>query len=252
MATTKTRPQKTQRQKEKLTKRSVPKAANELKVVFDKHLNKQIFRYLKEVELRFKYIASYCDDIRPKIINAIKSSQCPMSFLSTIRSRLRDVGYKKDAVSTYVDSIEKAEKSNLLVENFQSALIYLLDNYDYVSLRDMKLTVQTDDIFVTHKGSGTLVGFGAFDIILDLNKLNYVEEDLTYAFRCRALNPRTINGCYTHPNLNSDNKMCVGEGYESLRKCLRDGRIDDFMDIVQQVLRTYSHSPYSSMESWMK
>ena len=63
-------------------------------------------------------------------------------------------------------------------------------------------------------------------------------------------NPAGANDSVTHPHV-QDEELCEGDGQQSIRKALEQGRLLDFFVIVANLLRTYnSGSPYISLSEW--
>jgi hypothetical protein len=114
----------------------------------------------------------------------------------------------------------------------------------HVDLRKSKLSVITEDIVLDD------LDLGRFRIILDLN------EGLTNAtsqpYTVEALSPccPESRSDITHPHV-LRNRLCEGDATAPLRQALRDGRLTDFFQIINQVLNTYnSDSPYASLKDW--
>ncbi len=234
----------------KLTKRSVNRVARELKILLGKIVNQENIYQLQNISGNLDSLRNISGDLKKKTDKIIKDSSYSPPFLQTIKSRKEDMKYYIDRLE---DSIKRFSNRRITTENLESALIYLLDNYDYVSFSDHTLTVRTDDIFVQHDGKN--VGFGPFDVKLDLVVYNKCIENM---FTCKALNP-ILRDNHEHPNLsrynnsseNDRNRLCTGEGKDALGLTLIQGRIGDFFDMVQQILKTDSGHPFKDIYDWM-
>ena len=115
------------------------------------------------------------------------------------------------------------------LKEVKAMLIYLLENYDIVSYEKNILTVQTDDIYA-HSGHN----YGAFVLKLNLKRIFGRNDGWELGL---TLTPRGTRHIFT-----SSGNLCFGSGlgggYRAAQKCIQDGRIDDYVDIVQQVLRS--------------
>ena len=73
----------------------------------------------------------------------------------------------------------------------------------------------------------------------------------SHCYSVEANQPRRSAGDgYTHPHVLSE-RMCEGDGRLSIQQALADGRLSDFFQIVERVLKTYNpESAYCSLEDW--
>lgn len=228
----------------KLSKRSVNRVAGELKTLLEKYNTEGLYSQLRYISNHFDGIVNCCKDIRIKIDKVVQGTSFRKPLLSTIHSQLRDVNCKKENMERSLVKIKGMVTTKTSTEDLKAALIYLLDNYDYVAYQNKELIVRTDDIFINY--SNKMISFGPFDIVIDFERLPC---NIEYLFICKALNPRTRSG-HPHPNISSSNKLCTGDGEAALKKCIADSRIGDFVDIIQQILRTYSSDPYHDLSNW--
>ncbi len=125
----------------------------------------------------------------------------------------------KEIQSLFVKHLGK----KIYIKEIKAMLVYLLDNYASVSYEKKLLTVRTEEIY--SKGSN----YGSADIKIDLKILG--KRDCHYY----ALHIYPTN-CSDH--VYSSGGLCFGEGWWASAKSLQEGRLDDFVDIVQQILRT--------------
>jgi hypothetical protein len=227
--------------RKKLSKRSVNRVAGELKAAFDKQFSKKIYYKIRLISRRFRDIGSYGEQMREKLNGIISDKKFTNPLLRNIECKAMDIGYVKDGIIDNIEQVKEMLKLQIDIENLKKDLVYLLDNYDYVNYKDGILTVQTDDICVEG------VAFGPFDIILNVNS----NSEINYKFTCKALKPNRRDG-HPHPNITSGDSgnLCVGKGYYALEKSFSQGRIGDFMDIVQRILNTYSQDPFYGLSNW--
>ncbi len=115
-------------------------------------------------------------------------------------------------------------KKKLTLKELKAMLLYLIDNYALVTYKEAVLTVQTEGIF-RHYSSNN---YGSFNLNLHLKMLNY-NECHYYILKIYPTGTRHID---------SSGALCFGNGFRACEKSLQEGRIDDFVDIVQQILRT--------------
>lgn len=95
------------------------------------------------------------------------------------------------------------------------------------------------------------VYLGEFDIQLDLTCLSDLGRHAS-AYRVIAKDPHPPDKdlSVTHPHVNDDT-LCEGEGKTAIANALANGRICDFFQLVNGILRTYNpHSPFVSLEDW--
>ena len=107
----------------------------------------------------------------------------------------------------------------------------------YISVNTTPITLE--DIYL-----------GPFQIKLDLEKLNSLHKDSPYYIIALDPNPAATSSEVTHPHV-SDEKLCEGDGYTSIRAALQQGRLTDFFTMVKGILTTYNpDSPYVSLDDW--
>lgn len=103
------------------------------------------------------------------------------------------------------------------------------------------LTVRTESIDLEE------IDFGPFEIRLNLGNLRGNQP-----YRVVALEPNraTARPEVIHPHV-LDELVCEGEGRVAIRKALREGRFEDFFQLVAGILRTYNDdSPYVELADW--
>ncbi len=143
-----------------------------------------------------------------------------------ISSKLSMAKIAKEIQALFVKHLGK----KIYIKEIKVMLVYLLDNYSIVSYEKNTLTIQTEDIYRENEEN-----IGPFAIVLDIKKLF---EDYDYLNDENFGSGLKLKGATElHPHLCSSH-ICTGGGFYALKKCIKDGRIDDFVDIVQQVLRT--------------
>ncbi|MCJ7828744.1 MAG: hypothetical protein MUP81_03265 [Dehalococcoidia bacterium] len=109
----------------------------------------------------------------------------------------------------------------------KAMLAYISDNYSLLHLANGVLKVRTENIY---KG-GT--NYGSCVIILDLKRL--VQSD-GYYYGLKLKTPKGYR--FPHQHVFADSRLCFGDGGSAAKKSVVDGRLDDFLDIIQQILRT--------------
>ena len=93
------------------------------------------------------------------------------------------------------------------------------------------------------------VHLGRFKIQLELNSLSG-ETTAIYEVIEVDPNPAAPNENVTHPHVER-NRLCEGDAQPAIRLALRQGRLFNFFQIVQQVLGTYnSSSAYVQLSEW--
>ncbi len=122
----------------------------------------------------------------------------------------------------------KRNGKKISLREVRAMLVYLLDNYDLVSYEKNILTIHTEDIFYGGHNYGTYI------LRLNLKGIFASESGFETGI---TFTPRGRRHVYS-----SSGNLCFGSGprggYRAAQKCIQDGRIDDYVDIVQQVLRS--------------
>ncbi|REJ88275.1 MAG: hypothetical protein DWQ35_20050 [Planctomycetota bacterium] len=161
-----------------------------------------------------------------------------------LRLMLQDLRDHLNAVEGQV-APSRCETSAASVGEIHADLLALQDEFEEVSfdVRGKMISVTTEPI----KLEG--VDLGRFEICLDWTAIG---PDRSRRYRVIALdpNPAASNESVTHPHV-QDEVVCEGEGHQSIRTALQQGRLLDFFLIVVGLLRTYnSGSPYISLSEW--
>lgn len=140
----------------------------------------------------------------------------------------------KKTVGRVVRQLQKLYKQytekTIPLKEIKAMLRYLLDNYAAVSYSKNILTIQTEDIY--RHG----YNLGPYDIEINLQRI--LKNSTKDKFNSSGLKVENISGNH-HPHVSSSSGwMCLGNGFYSSMQSVQQGRIDDFVDIVQQILRT--------------
>lgn len=114
-------------------------------------------------------------------------------------------------------------KKKITLKELKAMLLYLIDDYVLVTYKEEVLTIRTEDIIKYERNCGTAT------IQLNLKKLSHSDDCYYYVLKIFP---------DTHSHVYSSNCLCFGDGYRACAKSIKDGRLDDFVDIVQQILRT--------------
>ena len=125
-------------------------------------------------------------------------------------------------------------------------IIQLELEYEYLEVSDTygKITVLTNNI--------ELEGFyfGCFKIELNLKHISKINSESPYRIIAQSPCPASSDSEVTHPHVHS-NRLCEGDGFNSIRNALIQGRLIDFFTIVENILNTYNpESPYVSLDDW--
>lgn len=121
------------------------------------------------------------------------------------------------------------------LKELRATLLYLIDNFASVTYSDNVLKVQTEDIVCDYQGS-----LGPAVIIFKIEQVFKSVKKYGY-FNDASLKVRDVHGYrFAHRHVFSDGNgiLCRGRASGVLLKSFQQGRLDDFFDIVQQVLRT--------------
>ncbi len=144
-------------------------------------------------------------------------------MIAMAKKRRKTVGFPVKVVKEIQTLFRKHIGKKIILKEIRAMLRYLLDNYNDVSYKKGVLTIQTDDIYRGYNR-------GPHDIRLDFKRLG---KRTSCHYDILTISP-TSGGEPVH----SSGCMCFGYGWEVCQKSVSDGRIDDFVDIVQAILRT--------------
>ncbi len=147
------------------------------------------------------------------------------SVSKTKKVHRKRVGFPAKTVKEIQTVVVTYLGKKITLKEIRAMLRYLLDNYNDVSYKKGVLTVKTEDIYSRGKN------LGSFDIRLDLTNIGRGDDCHYYVL---TLSPRERCGHI----YSSSGRLCFGDGWNASLKSLKDGRIDDFVDIVQAILRT--------------
>jgi hypothetical protein len=184
-----------------------------------------------------------------KNVEKIKSEYI-LDELSTINKR---IGVAYERTTSYIDFhkknlINKKSKSRRFSQqDVVQELICLKEEYGErfgISKQDKFIFLITDNIILEDENDVSY-DFGQFRIEL------YYDEHKHYFVK--ALQPlcHRTNDHYTHPHISCD-KLCEGDATEAIAISLAEGRLTDFFDLINSILKTYNpRSPYSPLETWL-
>ena len=144
------------------------------------------------------------------------------SVSKTKKVHRKTVGFPAKVVKEIQTIMGKRNGKKVSLKEIRAMILYLFDNYTGVSYKKNILTIQTDDIYARGHNYGPFV--------LRLNLKSIGGKDCHYYML--TLTPVGNRHVY------SSGRLCFGNGYNVCEKCANDGRLDDFVDIVQQILRT--------------
>ncbi len=112
------------------------------------------------------------------------------------------------------------------------------------SAKDRFLAVTTEPIELEG------IYLGEFEIQLHIPSLAEMRYNSLYSIVALDPHPAGSNECVTHPHV-SDEKLCAGDAAAAIQQALVNGRICDFVHLVQAVLTTYNPgSPFVKLEEW--
>jgi hypothetical protein len=112
-----------------------------------------------------------------------------------------------------------------------------------IDLRKQTVAVVTESIVIDD------IDLGRFRIVLDWKKCEQRDANV-YSVTALTPNCPASNSHITHPHV-LNHSLCEGDATIPLKQALRSGRLCDFFQIIQCVLRTYnSDSPYAALDEW--
>ena len=216
-------------------------AAEMLPIFVDRRKQENI-NNLRTISIYFCYIENHASDAVSFLGKLEGGSSKARTTACSVEVKVSDLVYYIDQIHSQIKNIRRP-RYLITEKSLANSIEYLMERYASMVYKNGVLTVQTDDIILEYKKQKK--NFGPFNIILDLNRTDSMISGL---FAIRALSP-VRNNNYIHPNV-SDGALCCGEGEMTLWQCIRQGRIGDFMDIVQQILKTHSNSPHWGIRHW--
>ena len=208
----------------------------------------QVEQYIMELNSYFNSIECYANREKSRLIRILKTEKAITKLMlsATNTTRLDIKSYLSTINSTKEDVLRNIS-TTISLQDVTKAFLYLVNTYDNVTLRNDTLTVMTEEIVLKHSEERK-ISLGQFNIHLHLKEFRY--GNVSQVFKCRAVTPKTYDG-YEHPNIRSGLwRLCCGDGKEAVKTSLVQGRIGDFVDIVQQILKTDSDHPYRGISSW--
>jgi len=189
---------------------------------------------------------------------------------AVIRKRLPMVpALLSDLSTVYSDVTGLARETAAAIGAAEAKLATTRDIYiDLMSLRkdngNLRLDFQNacvettlGPIILVDEGSGHTVNLGYFTLRLAWSTIAADRQAGAAVFIVVAENPvyptdsdGATRNTITHPNIMNES-MCSGEGTESIRVAINQGRIGDAFDLATAIVRTYgAASPFRSLASW--
>ena len=146
------------------------------------------------------------------------------SVSKTKKVHRKTVGFTAKVVKEIQTLFREQIGKKITLKEIRAMLRYLLDNYNDISYKKGVLTLQTGEYDA-----------GIFDITLDLTKLGIKKSECHYHVLTLSPTPDKGGGC---EHIYSSGRLCFGNGWSACQKSIAEGRLDDFVDIVQAILRT--------------
>ena len=96
------------------------------------------------------------------------------------------------------------------------------------------------------------INLGKFRICFDI-EIYYETKELNKAILAKAITPRLdYSRNYTHPHVNCNGAICLGDGYSLIQSAIKEYRISDIFQIVQSILKTYGEDPMVYLDDFRK
>ncbi len=124
-------------------------------------------------------------------------------------------------------------KNTIPLKELKAMLLYLIDNYAAVIYDCDILKVQTDDIICGGNLGPAVIIFKIEKALQESNRYSY--------FRNASLKVKDLRGKrFNHQHVfhEGNGQLCRGSAKYVLQKRFQQGCLDDFFDVIQQVLRT--------------
>jgi hypothetical protein len=160
-----------------------------------------------------------------------------------LRVALRNLCGQLTVLSEQIDQVSKCQPVPSLRDIYQD-LIALEQEFTEVEFRRATLSISVFTRPITLDG----VSLGRFEIQLDCHHV----QRWAAPYRVISRDGRTSasNSDVSHPHV-LDERLCEGEGEPVIRSALKQGRLLDFFQVVENVLQTYNdESAYVRLENW--
>jgi len=140
---------------------------------------------------------------------------------------------------------QQSERCQSSVSDIYADLVTLREEFDQVAFDQRKRTISVTTEPIELDG----VYLGPFEIQLDWSDLTDGHPN-NYRVIAIDAHPAAANDNVTHPHV-QDEVVCEGEGRQTIRSAIEQGRLLDFFVIVANLLRTYNAgSPHVSLADW--
>ncbi len=124
-------------------------------------------------------------------------------------------------------------KKKLTIKELTEMLMYLRDEYVSVAYSNSILTVQTENI--AGDGYYNSKSLGPAIIIIHLKEI--LTHKVYLEGRIYIKTPTNVSFPHRHV-MSTNSDLCFGDAYSVCKKSIEEGRLDDCVDVIQQVLRT--------------
>ena len=146
----------------------------------------------------------------------------------------------KQAMAMLKMMTEKSEVTLLPVQEIIEEIRIISNAWKSVEFRDNKLSVMIEDVVLTDGNEE--IDLGHFWIRIDLTD--------PYDMTIDSVSEVESSGGKYHPHV-QNKSLCTGEGGDAIIDAICQGRLEDYLRIIESILRTYNDaSPYEYLDQW--
>lgn len=139
---------------------------------------------------------------------------------------------------------EMAEDSSVVPLTIKEAIdeVTIINNeWEEVEFRNNMLSFMIENVSLSDEED--TVDLGAFAIYVDLS-------DPLGKIVVKSVDEVESSNGYYHPHVDEE-LLCTGDGDEAMEDAISQGRLEDYIRIIEAVLRTYnSRSPHEELAKW--
>jgi hypothetical protein len=178
-------------------------------------------------------------------------SATPDHFKHSLRSGLGNLANLSDTVDEEIRKLISSPK--LQTASLSSIYADILKLYlDFpkvkISLQHKSITVTTD-LIILFDSTDNAIDLGPFEITLVLGGY-FSEPKLRWTVQSLHPHRPPMDPDLSHPHVRYD-RLCAGDAYFPLYRCLTTGQIYEFFQVFRTTLQTYSEeTAYMSLHSW--
>jgi len=193
-----------------------------------------------------KNFTTTLDKIKSKKSNAVKELNKDINDAKSLFLLF------SNEMSEYLRDVEDI-RTNFNLDHFLAEIKYLFSIFDKVEIKGTEIMASTKEDVILQCGEQDInINLGKFRICFDI-EIYYETKELNKAILAKAITPRLdYSRNYTHPHVNCNGAICLGDGYSLIQSAIKEYRISDIFQIVQSILKTYGEDPMVYLDDFRK